>query len=517
MITKANSRKSRTIINTLFGLINRLCNVILSFALRTVFIKTLGIDYTGVSALFTDILTVLSFAELGIGTAIATALYSPLHDRNEEQIRKIMAFYKVAYRYIAVFVLVVGVIVTPFLKYLINDVPNITEDIHVIFLFYIVKSAASYLLIYKTTLLIADQRQFQIKGIETLCTMIRYGIEAVVLLVCKKYILYLVMEVLFTIGQNIIVTKRAERQYPFAFLPTQEKLSREEKIKLFKDVKGLAMYKISGTVGNSVDNVLVSSFISTALVGYLSNYTLIRKQLEQLLNQFFQALTPSVGSLVAEKNPQKQQIVFNRVYYLTFLIVNFCSCALFLLVNPLVTLWLGADYCLSVSICFIISFDFFLYMLLQTIASFRTANGLFIRGQYRPMITAIMNIVLSIIFIQKWGIFGTILATSVCRILTQWYDPYILFKYAFKTEFRQYYAKYWLYIFTFVANAGVLYYLSTLFDANNQIISLVLKVVCCLLVPNIIAVLLTIKTEEFSYFFSVSKKKIRKIMRHVQK
>lgn len=55
-------------------------------------------QYVGVSGLFTDILSVLSFVELGIGSAITYALYKPLAENDEEKLGKLMHFYKWAYR-----------------------------------------------------------------------------------------------------------------------------------------------------------------------------------------------------------------------------------------------------------------------------------------------------------------------------------------------------------------------------------------------------------------------------------
>lgn len=502
------SRRFKIMRNTLFGILNRIFNVILSFVLRTVFIRNLGIQYTGVSSLFTDILTVLSFVELGIGTAVSAALYTPLKENNESTIRKLMKFYRIAYRYIAIIVIVAGCSVTPFLGHLVKDVPDIKESIQVIFLLYVVRTAVSYLLIYKVTIIDADQKQYQIKNIETIFAIIRYTINIFLIFIFKEFILYLISEIILVFIQNIIISKKAEKQYPYAFVKSDERLSHNEIKKLAKDIKGLAMYKVSGTVGNSIDNILISSFIGTAMVGVVSNYTLIKGHVEQIVSQFFYSLTPSIGNLVAENDTDKQFIVFNRVYYFTFALVNFCACTYFVLINPFIKLWIGFEYTLNVMIGFIIALDFFLYMLLQAIASFRTANGIFIKGQLRPLIMAIMNIVLSIVFIQKWGVFGTIFATSLCRILTQWYDPFILFKYVFKKSYMSYYVKYWFYIFIFISGTAITYWITnTLVDVNNWG-GIVIRLFICLIVPNVWVIILTFWSDEFKYYKSFFLEKI---------
>ncbi|MBQ3640529.1 hypothetical protein II906_01145, partial [bacterium] len=128
-MSKQTSRTQKTIINTSFSVASELLTIVLSFILRTAFIKILGNQYTGVSSVFTTILTMLSLSELGFATAIATALYKPLREKNQKLIQQLMDFYKTAYRLVALFIFVVGICLIPFLKYIIKDVPDIKENI----------------------------------------------------------------------------------------------------------------------------------------------------------------------------------------------------------------------------------------------------------------------------------------------------------------------------------------------------------------------------------------------------
>lgn len=498
-MTNRSSRTKKTIVNTTFSIMNQLLAVVLSFVLRTAFIKILGDQYTGIASVFTTILTMLSLSELGFATAVATALYQPLRDNNQKKIQQLMDFYKKAYRIVAFFIFIVGVCLIPFLQYLIKEVPDIKESITVVYLFYIIKTAASYLMIYKTTLLRADQKLYVIKKIEMICQVVRYLAEIVILFVFKKYMTYLIIEVVATILQNYVVTKKAEKEYPQAFEKPEETLPREEIVSLLKDVKGLSMYKLSGTIGNSIDTMLISSFINTSSVTLIGNYTHIKNHIQKILMQFFYSVVPSVGNLATERNNEKQKTVFNRLFYISFLAVNFCSVSLFVLSKPFVNIWLGEKYILGQHISFIIAFDFFLYILLQAIASFRTANGLFVKGQYRPLVTAVINIVMSIVLIQKYGIFGTILATVIARLLTQWYDPYLLYKIVFRDSFGYFYTKYWLYIALFVTGSFITDYIVGIVSVKNIYVNLVLSAVICVVVSNVWVVVWTYKTKEFAY------------------
>lgn len=71
--------------NILYGLFGQLLVTILAFINRTIFIYTLGVEYLGLSGLFTSILSMLSLAELGVGSAITFSLYKPLADADKEK------------------------------------------------------------------------------------------------------------------------------------------------------------------------------------------------------------------------------------------------------------------------------------------------------------------------------------------------------------------------------------------------------------------------------------------------
>lgn len=93
-----SSRTQKSVRNIIFSIGYQLVTLLSNFVIKTILIKNLGIQYTGVSALFTDILTVLSVAELGFGTAVSYALYRPLYEKDDIQIAKIMRLYQKIYR-----------------------------------------------------------------------------------------------------------------------------------------------------------------------------------------------------------------------------------------------------------------------------------------------------------------------------------------------------------------------------------------------------------------------------------
>ena len=140
---KENSRTKNSIINSSVSIITQVLTVLLNFVVKTVFIKALGNEYNGVNGLFTNIITMLSLADLGIGLAIPYSLYKPLAEKDNKKIQALINFYKKIYTTIGIVVLIIGFMITPFLNLFIKEMPDIPY-LWFIYILYVIHSASSY-------------------------------------------------------------------------------------------------------------------------------------------------------------------------------------------------------------------------------------------------------------------------------------------------------------------------------------------------------------------------------------
>jgi O-antigen/teichoic acid export membrane protein len=466
--------------------------------MKTLFIKTLGIQYTGVSTLFTDILTVLSVAELGFSTAIAYALYRPLSDNDTLQISKIMNVYKWVYRCVAGGILLMGICCIPFLGFLVKDVPDIKENIALIFFLFVFKTSCSYLLIYKATLLEANQQKNIVHKISIVFLVYSTTIESVILLVFNNYLLYLIISVINEILKNFIISKYSEKKFPLLKQPCTEKLSKPERKEMFGNVRALALYKISWALQKGLDSIVISALLGTGMVGFLSYYKLIVNNIDRLFGQVFEAMKPSVGNLAASETPDKQHEVFNFMSVASFAIGNFISVALLVLINPFIEIWLGKEYLLGMDIVCILTVNTYILTMVRPYECFRLANGLFVQGKYRPVIMFIINLGLAIPFAWWWGIFGVLLATVVSRVTTHvWYDPWLIYKHVFHRPFINYILKRSLYLCIVAANCAATFFVCCFINTGAIYVDFIIKFFICTLLPNGIFWLLFHKTPEF--------------------
>ena len=142
------TRTEYSFFNILAGIGGYLLNTIMGFVCRMVFTRCLSADYLGINGLFSNILTMLSLAELGIGSAIVYALYKPLAENDEDKICALVQFYRKAYMVIGIVVAVIGMAMFPFLNFIIQN-PVIDNPLKyvVIILFVLLSSILANLFI----------------------------------------------------------------------------------------------------------------------------------------------------------------------------------------------------------------------------------------------------------------------------------------------------------------------------------------------------------------------------------
>lgn len=498
------SRTGNVIKNSGAALIYKAVHMILQFILRTAFIKILGNEYTGISTLFTDILQVLSLMDLGIGTAMLYALYKPLEKNDIDHVNALMSFYKRAYTIIGIGVLLMGMAMMPFLHNLIKDVPNIHEDIRLIFFFYVLNSACSYFLVYKTSLLNATQNGRIISIVDSVIQTLETIIEVVLLLVFKQYFCYLIIHLLATLLRNIVLTKITFDKYPYYFRNNKATISKEEKKSLFKDIFALSIYKISGVMIYSTDSIVISAFVGTIQVSILGNFQMIINSIRMVIEQIINSLKPSVGNLVASSTVDNQKKVFDTLNFLCFWIAYFgCTC-LYVLLNPFIgKIWFEESFMVSNDILIILVINFYIAIMVYPVETFRTSNGLFVQGKYRPAIMAVLNIILDIIFVQYWGVFGVYLATLISRLLTQcWYDPYLVFYNVFKKGLKKYYFEYLLYALITFFSCMITNCIANITSFGNNYIDFLYQIIVCIVTPNILFLILFFKSNNLKMCFN---------------
>lgn len=505
----SKTRTENAIRNVKTGFIVQLINKIMAFVVRTVFIKCLNNEYLGVNGLFTNVLTILSFAELGIGTAIIFNMYKPIADNDKEKIKTLMSLYKKTYNIIGFIVFFLGLMVIPFMNIIVKDAPNIKENLILIYILFLINTSSSYFFTYKKSIIIAHQKQSIINNIDSIFYLIKSAIEILFLVITKNYIIYLIIQIGGTILENFYLSYTANNMYPYLKEKNVKKLNREESKTIFSNVKALVIYKFGGVIMNGTDNILISSLINVATVGIVSNYNLIILSVKSILSSALNGITASVGNLNAIGNKEQKEKIYYDLTFIYYLIYSLCTISFIVLLNPFIKIWLGNSYILHVSISISLAISFFIDGMRQTGFIYRTTLGLFQKAKSTPNIAAITNIVLSIALCKLWGLVGIFIATSIAQLVSySWIDTHLIYKYEFKKSPKDYYKKYILYFITFTIELLISLLLCN-FIKINMYIDFVLKILVALLIPNIINLIIYRKSSEYE---TLNKKFIKPIL-----
>ncbi|MEI2413884.1 hypothetical protein V8V50_07250 [Ligilactobacillus salivarius] len=181
----------------------------------------------------------------------------------------------------------------------------------------------------------------------------------------------------------------------------------------------------------STDNLLISAFISTIILGLYSNYLMLIGVVNTITSKMIDSLTGSVGNLIAVESIERVYLIFKRVWFINYWLVAFSSISFFILANPFIILWVGKSYLLSSGIIFMIALNLFMRLIRNTFLMFNNAFGHFVELKKKNIIEPIINMIASLLFILvfKMGIVGVLLGTFVSNITTNfWFEPYLIFK-----------------------------------------------------------------------------------------
>ena len=479
-------------------MVGTMTKALLTFASQTVFIYTLGSIYLGVNGLFSNLLGMLSLAELGIGQAISFSLYKPLAENDTRKVQQIINFYRNAYRIVAASVTVIGLGIMPFLDIIIRDADGI-ENLRLIYIIYLFNTVTSYLLTYKTTLLSADQRGYIITNINTVIQIVTSVSQIIVLVFFHDFILYLIMGAVVQLAGKILQNYATGRYYPYIREKNTEKLPKEDRQLIFTKIKGMMLHKLGDVAINQTDSIITSAFVSIVSVGLVSNFNTVINFVNSVISSFFNATVAGFGNIIATEAPEKRLLIYRKYDYLAFLFYGWSVICLYCLLTPFVTIWIGRKMLVDSTTVTLLCLNYYFAGMRVPLGSVKSAAGVYEQDWWCPIVQAVVNIVVSIVGAILWGLKGVYIGTLVSSFVPNLVRPYIVYKYVFFTSVKEYYQHYF-------KRAGVILligigmsYLIQKLPVQDDFLRFAVIFVLATIVPAVVLVLVTRNTEEFVY------------------
>lgn len=402
--------------------------LVTAFIVRTVFIRLMGAEYTGINSLYSNILSLLSLADLGFSSVMSYELYGPLRDQDFDTVRALVALFRKIYLIVFLVVVAVGLVLVPFLPMIVTS--DLDEwHLCLYYLLYLTDSACSYMVVHNRMVITADQKYYVTYALEVACKFVQYILQIVYLLLTHDFVGYLVIQIAMTIVYNLLVNAMTIRMYPYLQTRAVSQVTRETKDRIRKNVIATFVERISNTILNQTDSILISVMFSVVYVGYYSNYNLIVSYISSIIYLIAASVEASVGNLNAEGDYAASWRIY-RQFDFAMSFINMTAVVVFsCVVQDFMRIWIGDEYVQSYLLVAALMATFYLQQQMFPVTIYRKTLGLFnmVKAAYLTM--AVLNIILSIVLGSLIGVPGVIVATGLSRLLTTfWREGQVVFQ-----------------------------------------------------------------------------------------
>lgn len=498
--------------NIAFGYVGQLATALMSFVLRTIFVRYLSEQLLGVNSLYSNILSILNMAELGIGTALNFSLYGPVARGEKELIKSYMQMYRKAYHVIACVVTVIGLLLAPFLKYLVKEPGDITlRDLTLYYFIFLFNTVSSYFVAYKYSLVNAEQKNYIQTNINTVTKVIVVFFQIIIVVFTKNFYLYLLTDAAVQLVQKIFVSRYLDKLYPYLREKDVKPLSKEASDEVWSKTKALVFHKVGDVARLQTDAIIISSFIEVAMAGVVDNYNLVINSVSNFVNIIFNSVISSFGNLIATESKEKQFAMFRVYRFFASWIYGFSCVGYMVLLTPLIRLWLGDAWILSTAAVYCILIDYYFKGDRIVLSNYKTAAGVFEPDKYLALIQGAVNLVVSITLVQTpLGITGVYIGTIVSGLIANVTKPVIIYKTCFNKSAVGYFIDTAKYLASLVTVLVLCQLIAGKLLAELSIINFILMAIIITVVFNGLYLALYGRTEEFRYLFGKIRERVAK-------
>ena len=424
-MSDSTTRTKNTALNVVWAIISQVVVVILGLFSRKIFLDSLGAELLGVNSLFSDVLALFSFADLGFGTAIMFSMYKPIAEHDNSKVASFLLFYKKIYNYVICVLILISICFIPFLDTLKTNIPF--RSLCLYYFFFQASNIIQYIWAYKESYVIACQRERILSVINMLYAILSTVVLTLSLIYFRSFVIYLTISLIGNIIKKLLINAYIANKYPVTNLDCVIPLSKEEKTSVVKKSMALLVTKIGNLLINQTDSLIASYMINVTQWGFASNYLMIKKAVFVLTDKVYSSVLPSMGNLVIGNNKSKELHVFYKYDFINAWIHTICFVALACLSTPFITLFFGKRVVLSESFVFIFFFASFIDGLRAPVSILREATGTYEADKWYTIVAAIINVIVSIPCAKFYGLpgvfIGTLLAMSVLHVCR----TYVLF------------------------------------------------------------------------------------------
>lgn len=501
--------KNKSLINVGVSISFKVILLVGSILVRRFLIQYIGNDVNGLNSLYLSIVGFLAVAELGVGGAITFCMYKPIVEGDNTKVAALYQLFRKSYLIIGAFIFAVGAALLPALPYLAKDYAELDVNLYLTFFLMLVSVVLSYMFSAKMSLIDAYKDNYITTTITSCGMILQYVLQIVTLILTRSFVWYLSCRILAMLVQWIATELLVRVKHKDIVFFEKQTLDSVTKVEVIKNIKAMFMHRIGGVLVNSADSMIISAFIGVAILGKYSNYSIIASGMITVISLFFTPLTSIIGHMFVSEAEQTKKY-YNFFYAFNFMVGVVFFLGYYAVIDNLVVILFGKELEVAKSVSFVITMNYFIQFMRQATLLFRDATGTFYNDRWKPLFEGLLNVVLSIMFVllftklwgENFGVVGVIVATIITNlIICHIVEPYVLYKYAFRSSVRMHFFKNYTYIALFVITLIALNFCMVTVD--NQWFELLINGSISFALSALLIVLVIFVDKDFRHYFSV--------------
>lgn len=466
----------KTLKNSFVSVTVHILSLLLVFINRKVFVLFLEFELLGYQSLFGNIFSLLSVAEMGIGQVISYQLYKEIVDDNTKEICKLVNYYKRIYSVIACVVLILGILCYFLLPYIIKDASLDKSYIAIIFFLQLFTVVLGYLFSYRRTVYIANQLEYKCYQFDFISKFILELAIILSLIIFRNYLLYLILSLSKELIANILIYLKSNKDYPF--LKGKEKLSKKEikDRKIIPNIGNMFVHKLCYAIYTGTDNIVISSFCGIREVALYGNYYLIQTGVQSIL--FYKLLNPIQATLgnIIYSNRTKDELwtQFQALDIFSVFFASYLALGFFLFFQPVISIWMGIEYLLPIDFVLFYCLTIYLMAVFEIVYKYRSVFGNFKQDRNYMLLSAVLNIIVSIILVREIGITGVQIGTLIAYLPIAFGRIKFVIGGFFEKSVQKYITKHFLFFLVFLVELIIGSFIT-------KIENMVIEFVCCII------------------------------------
>lgn len=417
-----NNRLNKLKWNSILGIVYQVTGVIVNLILPRFFLRYYGSNVNGLISSITQFLSFINLADMGIGAVVSSALYKPLAEGDDEKVSQIIAFARKFFKIVG-FILIGYVFVLTFAYPLIvKNSFSLFFTLTLLWAMCISQFGQYFIGITYQLLLNADQRSYVQLFINTV-TIILNAIVAILIMSHGGSVQFV------KLTTSVIYLARPIFMYTYVRKHYNINYKAKANSEAVPQKKSGIIQHIAYMVYQNTDVVVLTLFSTLANVSIYSVYVLVNNGIKAFVTALTTGFQALFGNMIANREQDKLNKAYDMYDWMLHTVCSFVYTLTGVLIVPFILTYTrginDANYNVPI-FAIVITIAYAFNTVREGMFVVIKAAGHYKQTQMASLTEAILNLLISILFVFKFGLVGVAIGTMIATSFFGIYEIYYL-------------------------------------------------------------------------------------------